>query len=90
MSDPTLKTALEMSDMDELLELVGRLELLPEFGLRNHTAIIARLALEADQLEAKARLVRSRAREASVRLLEACRGQWTAAEIEDATGYKPD
>lgn len=75
---------------DQIVVIVARLEHLPEFGCRRKSDAVAVHANEILRLKDLLRREEDRLREAASDLLGYVRGNWTAAEIERATGYRPE
>lgn len=88
MPDATLTGAIDHERPENLVEIMNRLADLPEFGMQSYLDGIKAFAEGAARHEELARQERERMREHAARLLRRVRQEWTAAQIEKATGYK--
>jgi hypothetical protein len=91
MSDTfTITDAINLGDFpDEMMEVLDRLQWLPEFGMSEQLATVWRLVKEAEDAEEIATKKRMAARGTAHGLLRKVCEEWTADEIEHATGYRP-
>lgn len=74
---------------DEQLEILGRLNCLPEFGLDADLNHFADLCIKAVDAEVAAQQMRHRARKAAHDLMKKVAENWSKKEIMKATGYVP-
>lgn len=90
MSESTITNAIDLGDFpDEMMEVLGRLEWLPEFGITERLKVVEKHCIEALDAARKAQELRRKARAEAHELMKAVQKHWTAKQIKQATGYLP-
>ncbi len=85
---PEIDQCIQTGTVDEVLAIVDRFRWLPEFGMKTSQDRVTAIALEVAELERAYLNKRNQMRSEALRLLETCRKNWTAKEIEVATGMR--
>lgn len=83
-----LQSTIETGNLDELRTVISRLRSLPEFGMYERVDDCVRAVDAAQTAQNVADNARQEARRMILRLLKKCRANWTAEEINKATGYE--
>jgi hypothetical protein len=77
----------EAGTLDEVLEIIGRLHFLPEFGKYDAVKRVSELAEKVCAAELALAKARSAFRLNAEGLVKRCLENWSPEEIEKATGY---
>ncbi len=87
--DAGLASLIETAPVDELLKAMRRMAHLPEFGMHARIAALNVIVEDIGRHEQYLAQARERLREEAKGLLKAAAENWSGAEIETATGYRP-